>query len=237
MARKRAANISNGIYAQLKEQIISLKIPPGQMLVETQLTEQFNVSRTPVREALIRLVREDLLVEADGRIYVQNLTLKDIQEIYQIREALERQALKLSIDNTDKKIIRKLKRLNRDLETTLKDKNYSDYFKNDAAFHETIIEASGNSRIQQILSHYSEQVGRIRFLSVFIPDRLSRTLKEHCAVIEALEAKDLFKAEKALSRHISNVLTGMEELTRGLGSEDLGSIATVSHLGETSSTG
>jgi DNA-binding GntR family transcriptional regulator len=173
-----------------------------------------------------------LVIEAEGRIYVQNLTLKDIQEIYQIREALEKQALKLSIDNMDKKIIQKLKQLNQDLETTLKDKRYPDYFKKDAEFHETIIEASGNSRIQQILSQYAEQVGRIRFLSIFIPDRLSLTLEEHFAVIEALEAKDLFKAEEALSQHISNVLNGMEELTRGLSTEDLGSIATVSHLGE-----
>ena len=205
MARKRSGSVSGKVYEALKEQIISLQLPPGQMLVESQLTEKFEVSRTPVREALIKLIHEGLLSEEAGRIYVLQLTMDDVKEIYQIRGALEGLACELAAASSDQTLMGDLEDIHSKLTTAMKENRFSDFFGLDALFHERLVEASGNGRIKQILSDYSLQVGRIRFFTAMVPDRLKNTISEHEEIIRAVASGSPREAQRAVCTHISIV--------------------------------
>lgn len=221
MARKRNGVIFKKVYDDLKYQIISLKIHPGQMLLESQIAEMFNVSRTPVREAIKTLIKEGLLVEQSGRLYVVQLTIEDIIEIYQIREALEGYAVRSLSLNGDVELLKSLRDIQNQFEKMLNNKKYWNSFRIDTVFHETLVNAAGNKRINELLNNYSLQIGRIRYLTALIPNHMIITINEHRAIIKALEEGKLRAAEKAVCQHISFTLKAIENLLKETGFGDL----------------
>ena len=224
MARKRYGSVSNRVYEELRNKIISLQISPGQMLIEGQLTEMFGVSRTPVREAIIRLIQEGFLVEDSGRIYVVSLTLDDIKEIYQVREALEGMAVKIIAEQTNAEFINKLEKIHQELTVSLHEKKYSQFFNIDGLFHGTIIDAAGNSRIKEIFAKYDAQIGRIRYLTAITPNRMELTIDEHRAIITALESNKPDVAEQAVAKHACNVSQTIENVLSDFGEGDLSAL-------------
>lgn len=221
MARKRNGIVFKKVYDDLKYQIISLKIHPGQMLIESQIAEMFNVSRTPVREAIKTLIKEGLLIEQSGRLYIVELTLEDVKEIYQIREALEGYAVRSLSLNGNVGLLKSLRDIQSRFEKTLDDKKYWDSFRIDTVFHETLVNAAGNKRINELLNNYSLQIGRIRYLTALIPNHMEITISEHRTIVKALEEGNLRAAEKAVCQHISFTLKAIENLLKETGFGDL----------------
>jgi len=221
MSRRRNGVLFKKVYDELKYRIISLKIHPGQMLLESQIAEMLNVSRTPIREAIKTLIQEGLLIEQSGRLYVVKLTLEDIIEIYQIREALEGYAVRSLSLNGNVELLKSLRDIQSQFEKMIDNKKYWDSFRIDTVFHKTLVNAAGNKRINELLNNYDLQIGRTRYLTTLIPNHMEKTINEHRAIIKALEEGKLRTVEKAVCQHISFTLKAIENLLKEKGFGDL----------------
>lgn len=201
-------NISDRICDIIRRQIVSRKLKPGTRLKEELLTDELGVSRTPLREAINRLVKDGYL-EAEPRkgARVRKFQKKDIVEIYDIRMALEGLAVRLSLSGLDSGELESLKKLfdKNDIKTLCKA---------DAQLHKLIVQNCGNKRLINILNNLDNLVRIFRLAGYWSPSRSKMAVADHLRIIEALLKKDPDLAEKRMRVHIENtkrqILAGLE---------------------------
>lgn len=187
------------IYAELKKRIIQLEMTDGSQLTEEALAEEFSASRTPVRQALQRLARENFveLIPFVGCV-VHQLTISDIEEIYTLREALEGMAARCAaqiIDEQNLKIIE---------EDIRRSQTGEEGGTDGKVMHEVLLSLMGNSRIDQIMNNVSEQVRWLHNYSLTLSGQSERARLEHEAVLDALRHHDGEEAERRMRLHIRN---------------------------------
>lgn len=191
-------NISDKIYDIIRRQIVSHKLKPGARLKEELLTNELGISRTPLREAINRLVKDGYL-EAEPRkgASVKKFQARDIAEIYDIRAALEGLALRLSLPNIDPEELLSLKNV-------FDGKDIQALPRADARLHGLIIGKSGNKRLMDMLGNLGRLISIFRLAGYESPARSEMAVAEHLQIIEALLKKDPDLAEKKLRDHIEN---------------------------------
>ena len=187
------------IYDELKKRIIQLEMTDGSQLTEEALAEEFSASRTPVRQALQRLARENFveLIPFVGCV-VHQLTISDIEEIYTLREALEGMAARCAaqiIDEQNLKIIE---------EDIRRSQTGEEGGTDGKVMHEVLLSLMGNSRIDQIMNNVSEQVRWLHNYSLTLSGQSERARLEHEAVLDALRSHDGEEAERRMRVHIRN---------------------------------
>lgn len=193
------------VFAQLEEDIISGKYKEGQKLTEGMLSQELNVSRTPVREAIRQLELEGLVEAIPNKaIIVSGITARDIEDIYEIRISIEGLAARRAAKNITESELEKLKEITdlQEFYTLRKDMNH--LVKIDGEFHETIFKASGSKTLKNILSTFHHNLKKARSDSFGKPARAKAVLEEHRAIFEALEAKDSIRAEHYMLIHVKN---------------------------------
>ncbi len=195
-------NLSEAVYEVIKEWLVNETLETGAKIKEGEIAKQLGVSRTPVREAIHKLEREGL-VEIIPRYgtFVASIFPKDIQEIYDIRGALETLALKSGFLHINKKKLLEMKQLHERCEEPLKKGNLSPFLKMDAKFHDFIIKASGNRRLAQLMGNLKTQIRVSKLESLSVPGRAEKSLEEHKNIISAMLEEDEKKAEKLLKEH------------------------------------
>ncbi len=181
------------------------EVPAGVRLREEKIAERIGVSRTPVREALLRLHAERFLdrhIEGGYRVAIPSSTL--IRELYEVRRALELFALRRTISMAGD---RDLKMLN-----TLKDEwlgLQEDYFPTDPEFvlldedfHGRLAESAGNKQLAEELRRINERIRPVRTHDFVASGRVSATIDQHLAIVSAVIAAEIEQAETLLERHI-----------------------------------
>ncbi|MDR1626052.1 MAG: GntR family transcriptional regulator [Spirochaetia bacterium] len=199
--RGAAAPLQEKVYNIIKEDIVNCEMAPGSVICEDVLVEKFGTSRTPIREALLRLQRERLVdIFPRQGTFVSQICLKDIYEIYQLRLIIEPQVVKIACRDLDSEVLGNF----RDFFThrAMGDCPYAEWFRQDRELHSYIVACSGNGYLQQIYAAIMDQNLRMRILAGKIPDRMRATNHEHIALLDALLAKDADKAEKVMASHI-----------------------------------
>ena len=193
-------------YKGIKQAIISYEIKPGEPLIEKQIADKLGVSRTPVREALKELKSEGLvkIIPRKGA-FVAEISSRDIEEIFLLREILECTAVKMAISRIKEEDLIEIESTFNSINDDIKGKNYKNILYADIKFHNFIVNSSGNRRLCQFLGMLNEQIYRLRKLSATVPSRLSSSLKEHEGILEALKKRDKDLAEQRLRQHIRNV--------------------------------
>lgn len=203
------------VYEQLKKKIISLSLSPGQPLNEDALARDLKTSKTPVREALHQLEKDRFVENVPGRgFFVSPISLKDIGEIFEIREILECEAARRVVGkpNTEKRLDQLMNKFvhpeNEALRVT------ASSFKSGDQIHLFLFEALENERLFSIYRGVHEHVVRIRhyFLDRYDPKRMRESFEEHLGILEALKSKDQEKAESAVRRHLRNSLEYLRRL-------------------------
>ncbi len=190
-------------YAQIKEMIVSNELAGGTFLIERQLCEKLGLSRTPVRSALQELINDKLAVGFPGKgIMVAEISVKDVIEVYQLREVLDVLALKLFLNKPDNKpVIDEMRSHVLSMKEMLESNNFEDMTLHDMSFHSCYLNNTGNSRLQEILSSLWNQMQRIVF-SVKSLERYQETYLEHKQIMEAIDAGDYDKALEMLRAHM-----------------------------------
>lgn len=210
--------LREGVYQALRVAIVEGDLSPGQHLAEQQLAEELGVSRTPVREALRRLALEGFVVMVPRRgAYVGGLSLKDMNDVFELRMALEGLAAYLAAQRITPQEIATLKGLLDQLEAAIASGIREDVIDADTRFHALIYSASRNRRLINIVGNLSDQIQGFRLQSLFAPGRLKDTVREHKKLVMALERRDSAEARKLAVRHIReaevSLLKGREKTT------------------------
>lgn len=193
------------VYETLREAIKAGTLPPGDRLMEIQLAEELGVSRTPVREAIRKLELERFVVMIPRRgTYVANLSLKDINEVFEIRAALDSLAAGLAAERITEEELEELERLLVEIAEHIENKDNEKIVEVDAAFHDILYKASRNERLVGIICNLREQFTRFRSVSINYPGRLQDTLEEHRQLVEAIAQRSSEMAMQKARDHIEN---------------------------------
>lgn len=195
-ARERA-------YRELKFRILEGRLPPGTTLLETEVAQLLSLSRTPVREALIRLEEEELVEVRPRRgITVTALTIEDIAQIYEVFSTLEVKAAQLAarkgIDAEGAQILRGLMA---QMERATGRGEMAEWSRLDDRFHSGIVARCGNRRLQATLRQYWDQQYRARMAIVRLRPAPVRSDREHAAILEAILAGDEERAMRLHQEH------------------------------------
>jgi DNA-binding GntR family transcriptional regulator len=204
------------ICRELRQQIVDRVIPPGTKLTENILCKKWNVSRTPVREALRRLESEGLLTSQRYKgLVVNSITIEDIDQLYTIRICLEGLAGRLAtpIISQDPNGLRFLERLCKEMEVLSKKNNTEGYIKKNNEFHSYIWHSCGNKWLIKILENISSQVKRFIVKALYVPRRMEKSVQEHWEIYEKLKALDARSVEEAIG---NNHRRALEDLKREL---------------------
>lgn len=201
-----APNLREVVYEKIKDAITSGVIPAGMKLSELDLSKQFDVSRTPVREAIRQLASTGLVKLVPRRgAYVLLPTKKDVADLYEIRGALE----SLSLEHLCRRPPEEHLREERDYFTSLgADSKVSEFVKRDIEFHGSIARSADNSYLELMLSRVSSLLTLCRHYALERVDIVKSSL-EHVAIIDAVLAHDADNARRLMKLHMDNTRDGL----------------------------
>lgn len=202
---RTGARASDRVYDELVSAIRSLRIPPGAALSETDLARQLHVSRTPLREAISRLVDNGLVsVIPQVGTRVERIRLHDVEQARFVRENLETAAFAVACGRADRDVS-KLRALIKEQARCRRAGDLDGFFTADEALHEEIFALSGYRGAWQAMQPMKLQLDRIRRLS--LPDAavVRALIDEHVAIVDALEAGDHRSGRALIAKHASRV--------------------------------
>ncbi|MCJ8142854.1 GntR family transcriptional regulator [Ancylobacter sp. A5.8] len=199
--------LAHSAYRQLEDMIFSGKLRGGDVVIERRLAEMLNISRTPLRDALLMLEGEGLLKRRGARyLEVSEMTVPEFMQILNIRRLLEPEAARLCIGRIDPMLLADLRdRLRRLAAATGENQPVSDPDESvliDKLVHESIADASGNPLMSNIIRDLRRRT-RIFDLGR-MTDRVSAACQEHIDIVVAIEIGDPHAAAAAMARHIDN---------------------------------
>ena len=193
------------VFNTLRQAILKGELKPGERLMEIALAERLGVSRTPIREAMRKLELEGLVVMIPRRgAQVANITEKDLNDVLEVRIALENMALEKACKRMTEEELDKLWQAAREFEHTMAEGNLVRLAEADVAFHEIIYQASDNCRLIQVLNNLREQIYRYRVEYLKEEETRNVLVKEHEELYNAVKARDVERAQEISFEHIEN---------------------------------
>ncbi len=220
LQRVQVRSMTDRAYEAIRDAIIEGEFQPGERLSEERLGEQLGVSKTPVHDALMRLEAEGLVdITPYIGASVVHLSPQDITEIYDVRETLERLAIRLAIGHDDAAQLGQLDEELASFSRPLKPTEFNQYFDVDHRLHSSIAEMSGNTRLARFLGMLRNQSHAARFLSSRLPGRTDRSIEEHREIIAAILAGDSDRAERAMQVHLSGSRKAAMKIVRQISEE------------------
>lgn len=196
-------NLTNVAYDYLFTKICNGELPPNSPIVEQEISSELSISRTPVREAMQALESVGLISHIQYKgTFVRELTLEDIDEIFEIRKLFEIFSLRAAFERMEKEEIESM--LSKVCSIS-EDSSLEAFYEVDRLLHNVIVQHSYNSRMIQFYHLISAQIEYTRRLSSGTPKRMTKSRSEHIEILEAMKAGDLERTEKCLDRHLDNV--------------------------------
>ena len=206
----------SGVLNTLREMAISYQLKPGERVSEIELAERLGVSRTPVREALTRLVNDGFLTPTTRGFMRRPLDVQETLDLYEARVAIESSCLAMAIERaTDEEIEEALAYLEKSRKVP-RNTPIEQLVELDEGFHLRIADMARNTELKRILMNLNERIRFIRWIDMESVGR-DFTQREHAEILNAIKARDRKASEKALRSHI--VLRRdqiVEAITQGL---------------------
>lgn len=196
------------ICSEIRKLIIKRSIPPGSKLSDVALARQFQVSRTPVREALRHLEAEGFLVYSPNRGFAVNvITIADVDQIYGVRICNEEYAGRLALKafSEDPGKLARLEQMCKEMEVHYRQNNVYESLKRNKEFHRYIWDSCGNKWLIKIIETLSYHLDRFIVSAIQIPGRSEKTIREHWEIYNGFKSLNEKKVSKAISKHIYNV--------------------------------
>jgi DNA-binding GntR family transcriptional regulator len=209
----RNASAADRIYRALRNDIVAMRRAPGQPLSEKELALKYGVSRTPVREALLRLEGEHLVVIfPQSGTFVGRIPIGDLPEAILVRKALEELTARHAAQMAN---AQQIATLHASIERQRKMEAISDFDRFHAAdevFHAAIAAAARFPGVWQLVEQVKVQVDRYRRLTLPVPGRMGRVVAEHGAIVAAIEAHDPERAAAAMTKHLDGLSTSIRDV-------------------------
>ncbi len=193
------------IVDQLRKAILRGKLGPGARLNETHVAESLGVSRTPVREAISRLLAQGLVKEAGGGVKVVADMMGEIHEIFAIRQVLEGFAARLAAEQATSEEFSELEQMCQASLAAVDSTSVAERAALNNIFHSSIAKASHSNRLIKIIREFYEYAIQEEVLPFYGPDAARTQFEQHLEILDALRARDADRAEAAMRRHIGDV--------------------------------
>ncbi|WP_026885025.1 GntR family transcriptional regulator [Clostridium beijerinckii] len=198
---------SKAIYHNLREEIINLYLEPGTSISEKELSEKYNVSRTPVREALVRLAQEGLVqIYPQKGTVVSLIDLSAVEEERFLREHLERAVVKEASMEFPKENILALEMNLKFQKMYIENNDYKKLFNTDEEFHKIIFEGCSKKRIWNSINDGSTEFQRIRVLRLTVNSSWDNIYLQHKEIFNAIKNKNPELAEEFMKKHLNMVI-------------------------------
>lgn len=206
----QSGSLRSRIFNQLQNDILNGLYEPGDSLIETKLSDELGVSRTPIREALRQLELEGLVQSIPNKgVIVKGISDQDIQDIYTIRMLIEGLAARWAAEKITPQELEELKEAVEleEFYTARNDNSHLLMF--DTRFHDIIFKASKSKPLMHTLSTFHHYVQKSRGISMMSPGRANEVLEEHRAILQAIIDKDAYKAERLTTEHVKNASSNL----------------------------
>jgi DNA-binding GntR family transcriptional regulator len=201
---------SDRAYQALRDDIVEWRLAPGTILGEVEQAARLGVSRTPLREALSRLITDGLVASQSGRgLVVTDVSVDNIRELFDVRKALEVKAMRLAALHHTGSIFVDLEREFDEVPALLArdDSDRSGYFDLVRRFDAAVDDAVENDYLTGALNSLRTHLVRVRRLAKDNPERLTAAAREHLLIVQAIVARDPELAAHATHVHLHHALT------------------------------
>lgn len=191
---------SHRAHAQLREQLLRSRFLPGQKINEVSLASELEISRTPLREALNRLVAEGLLVDRERGFSVPGLEPQAVFDLFEARAEVECATVRLACERAEDAELEALSDFLKESMAESPDASVDRLIELDIHFHNTIAELARNKVLRQMLSNLNDRIHLIRWIAM--EDRRERTQSQHREILDHIRARDTDAAITAMRGHI-----------------------------------
>jgi len=202
--------LSQIIYNHLKQSIITNKIKAGQKINERKIADLFEVSITPVREAVFMLGAEGLVnIKSHKEVVVKELSHEEIKEIFQVLSILESYAVTLAVDRIGDEDLKVIEDLQKEMEVYCQEDSIERYCVLNMAIHNKLWELVPNKFLRQTLHNVHNQLLRYNYAQVYALGKrgaLKKSLKEHQEILKALKARNKRQLKTFLAKHWGSFL-------------------------------
>ena len=203
------------VFNTLREAILKGELKPGERLMELQLAAKLGVSRTPIREAIRMLEQEGLAVTIPRKgAEVAKMTEKDMEDVLQIRDALDELAASIACEQMTKEQLDTLTETMHEFEESTKSKDLKKIAAADVQFHDIIYQATGNPKLVNMLNNLREQMYRYRVEYLKDERNYPTLMREHSEIVEGLMTKDKGRVTEAMHKHVKNQVVAVKEMIR-----------------------
>lgn len=201
--------LRDDVYKQLLARIYRGELSPGERVRDTALASELGVSRTPVREALLRLSREGLVESDLGRGFsIRPFSAREAAELASISSALECLGLRETASFPDERLAQ-LDEINAELEANREDAEQSMLLNDE--WHQLLLDGCENQRLLELLATLKEQMRRYTFAYMKDAGRVGHATQDHAAIVESLRAGDRAAAERRLAAHWMGGVAALRE--------------------------
>lgn len=205
--KKFKENTRQYIYRVLKENIMNLNLKPGEAIGEIELSKVLNVSRTPLREAIVQLIEEKLLeVFPQKGSFVSKINLNMVEEAIFVRETCENRILELACEDEEKEEL--IKKLEKNIEYQKVILNFDgdlhEFFMLDNEFHYILFEHFNKKNSWEAIKRLSTHYDRLRLLDALEKINLELTLSQHKEIVDVIKKGDKSKIYNLIDKHLLN---------------------------------
>jgi len=211
-----AANSVQRIYDDLRQRIITLELPPGSTLSRTELTEEYGVSQTPLREALQKLAHDSLvMIRPQSRTVVSRIDTEHLHEAHFLRVALETEVARHLAENVPDGVVARLRSMIRMQHAVADDPSQYRIFQElDELFHQTLFIAAGHPELHRLVRERAGHMERVRQLHLPHAGKIADILSRHKAIVDTIEAGNPEAAMRAARDHLSRTVLQVEALKK-----------------------
>lgn len=202
------------VYQDLRKRIITLELPPDTTLSRNELTETYEVSQTPIRDALQLLKQEGLVrIQPQSRTVVTRIDVPEILEAHFLRVALETEVCRRLTGGDNKAVLARARSIIRMQEAVAEDPEQITIFQElDEMFHQTLFAGVGQLGLHQLVRERSGHLERVRRLHLPEQGKVRNILEAHHAIVEAIASGSEARAVAAIREHLSRTVAKIEEL-------------------------
>lgn len=200
---KAKESLSDKAYRELKTKILDNELHAGQQMIESEVSQLLNMSRTPTREAMLRIANEGLIeLKPRHGMRVKPISVIDMQEIYEILTGLESTAAALcakkglTVEQLDL-----MRQSVTDMDSALSKDDLTEWARADERFHRYLVEFSDNERLQALVGNFIEQSHRARMLTLKMRPKPTDSNKDHSDVVKAIEERNSEQARLIHHKH------------------------------------
>ncbi len=212
-----STTLQNQVYEFVKAKIMNLALKPGQYVTDSEVASQLGISRTPVREALRRLEHEGLLISEARRGWkVYALSLADVREIFDVKEAVEGMMARRATECTDQELRSALQETIEGMHRAVEADDVEAWLEADVEFHRVLFAMSENERATDIIQNLNDQWHRVCLGFIALQGRTRRSSREHAAIVESILSGNGSEAERLMRVHLRNVRVELMRLLENL---------------------